>query len=86
MTIKDNVKKGFQPALNRSLYGGFVLLALYYTLIAKDFSMAFSSLGISLAFDPFDTSQPWKERPLYQKICLIIHLFVLTIVAVYALR
>lgn len=33
-------------------------------------------MGIALAFDPFDQSQPWKQRPNWQKVVLIIHLAV----------
>lgn len=35
---------------------------------------AASSLGIALAFDPFDTEQKWNDRPTWQKAVLIIHL------------
>ena len=30
--------------------------------------------GIALAFDPFDQAQPWKERPVWQKVWLLVHL------------
>ena len=35
---------------------------------------ATASLGIALAFDPFNTEQKWNERPKWQKAVLIIHL------------
>ena len=35
---------------------------------------AAASFGIGLAFDPFDPSQPWNERPTWQKIMLYVHL------------
>jgi hypothetical protein len=35
---------------------------------------AASSMGIALAFDPFNTDQMWNERPAWQKAILIIHL------------
>jgi len=35
---------------------------------------AASSLGIGLAFDPFDTEQKWNERPTWQKVVLFAHL------------
>jgi hypothetical protein len=35
---------------------------------------AAASLGIGLAFDPFDTEQKWNDRPIWQKVILVIHL------------
>jgi len=35
---------------------------------------ATASLGIALAFDPFNIEQKWNERPKWQKAVLIIHL------------
>jgi hypothetical protein len=39
-----------------------------------EFGEAAMMLGIALAFDPFDTNQPWNERPMWQKAWLILHL------------
>lgn len=58
---------------NKWVYGAFVLLALYH-LIWGDFGSAAGTLGIALVFDPFDQTQPWGERPLWQKAWLMIHL------------
>jgi hypothetical protein len=35
---------------------------------------AAASMGIGLAFDPFDQTKSWKERPTWQKAILITHL------------
>ena len=35
---------------------------------------ATASLGIGLAFDPFDQEQKWNDRPTWQKTVLIVHL------------
>lgn len=35
---------------------------------------AAASLGIGLAFDPFDTAQTWNDRPTWQKAVLVLHL------------
>jgi hypothetical protein len=35
---------------------------------------AVSSLGIALAFDPFNQEQKWNDRPNWQKVVLISHL------------
>ena len=37
---------------------------------------AVASFGIGLAFDPFDQTQKWKERPTWQKALLYLHLAV----------
>lgn len=59
---------------NKFLYIGFLLLGLYQALFSKDYMEAAASLGIGLAFDPFDTEQTWKDRPTWQKTVLILHL------------
>ena len=59
---------------NRYLYLGFFLLGLYHAFFNKDYMQAAASLGIGLAFDPFDTEQKWNDRPIWQKIVLLIHL------------
>ena len=59
---------------NKFLYIGFLILGLYQALFSKDYIQAASSLGIGLAFDPFDTEQKWNDRPMWQKAVLIIHL------------
>ena len=56
------------------LYIGFILLGLYQAFFSKDYMQAAASLGIALAFDPFDTDQKWDERPTWQKVVLYIHL------------
>jgi H+/Cl- antiporter ClcA len=37
---------------------------------------AASALGVGLVFDPFDPQQTWKERPLWKKVWLFVHLAV----------
>ena len=59
---------------NKYLYLGFLALGLYQALVNKDYIQAASSMGIGLAFDPFDTEQKWTERPTWQKAVLLIHL------------
>ncbi len=59
---------------NKFLYLGFLLLGLYQALLKKDYMEAAASLGIALAFDPFDTQQTWNDRPSWQKAVLILHL------------
>jgi len=59
---------------NKFLYVGFLALGLYQALMNKDYIQAAASMGIGLAFDPFDTEQKWTDRPTWQKSVLIIHL------------
>ncbi len=59
---------------NKFLYIGFLLLGLFQSFFSKDYMQAASSMGIALAFDPFNTDQKWNERPTWQKAILIIHL------------
>ena len=59
---------------NKYLYLGFLLLGTYQALFNKDYIQASACFGIGLAFDPFDPSQPWNERPTWQKIVLYVHL------------
>ena len=48
-----------------------------YELIGKHAVLdAATQFGIALAFDPFDQNQTWKDRPMWQKAVLIIHLAV----------
>lgn len=58
---------------NKFLYLGFLLLGLYQ-IFQGEYIQAASSSGIALAFDPFDPNKSWKERPLWQKAILILHL------------
>jgi hypothetical protein len=63
-----------KTSFNKFLYIGFLLLGLYQAIISKDYIQAASSLGIGLAFDPFNPEQKWNDRPTWQKAVLIIHL------------
>lgn len=59
---------------SKYLYIGFIILGLYQAIFTKDYVQAAASMGIGLAFDPFDTEQKWNERPTWQKVVLLIHL------------
>ena len=63
-----------KTAFNKYLYIGFVILGIYQAIANKDYIQAASSLGIAMAFDPFNTEQKWNDRPIWQKAALIIHL------------
>lgn len=59
---------------NKFLYIGFLALGFYQALLNKDYIQAASSMGIGLAFDPFDSEIKWNNRPSWQKAILFIHL------------
>lgn len=63
-----------KTSFNKFLYIGFLLLGLYQALFSKDYMQAAASLGIGLAFDPFNQEQKWNDRPNWQKAVLFIHL------------
>lgn len=63
-----------KTTFNKYLYIGFVMLGFYQAIANHDFILAASSLGIGLAFDPFNPEQKWNERPIWQKAVLIVHL------------
>jgi len=63
-----------KTSFNKFLYIGFLLLGLFQAFFSKDYMQAASSLGIGLAFDPFNLEQKWNDRPTWQKTVLIIHL------------
>jgi mannose/fructose/N-acetylgalactosamine-specific phosphotransferase system component IIC len=59
---------------SKFLYIGFLLLGFYQAFFSKDYMQAAASLGIGMAFDPFNPEQKWNDRPIWQKAVLIIHL------------
>lgn len=59
---------------NKFLYFGFVVLGFYQAIINKDYMSAAASLGISMAFDPFNPEQKWKDRPIWQRAILIVQI------------
>ena len=63
-----------QTPFNKVLYTGFLLLGIYQALVSKDYMQAAASMGIALAFDPFNQEQKWNNRPAWQKAVLIFHL------------
>ncbi|MFN3969244.1 hypothetical protein [Flavobacterium sp.] len=71
--MENNKNRSVAP-FNKVLYLLFIVFAIYQIFAKHSHIDAAASLGIALAFDPFDTQQPWNERPLWQKIWLFVHL------------
>ena len=70
--VKKTIMK--TTPFNKVLYFGFLLLGIYQALFSRDYMQAAASLGIGLAFDPFNHDQKWNDRPTWQKAVLIVHL------------
>jgi hypothetical protein len=60
--------------INKILYVAFLVLGTYQALIPGNYLDAAASLGIALAFDPFDPEQKWGDRPIWQRVVMISHL------------
>lgn len=58
--------------VNRILHVGFLLMASLQFFVFEEPSAAIGSLGISLAFDPFDQQVRWNNRSFWQKAWLIV--------------
>jgi hypothetical protein len=43
-----------KTSFNKLLYIGFLLLGLFQAIVSKDYMQATASMGIGLAFDPFN--------------------------------
>lgn len=67
----DKTTPTFTP-FNRYAYVAFLVLVIYFA-VKGQYGEAFTNLGIALVFDPFDPSVKWQQRPIYQKVWLIIH-------------
>jgi hypothetical protein len=65
-----------------SMMLGISCLAAFYL---KDYGLCVSGLGLALIFDPFDASVTFVQRPLFQRLWLIIHLAILYILLIYLL-
>lgn len=57
------------------LYGLFTLMGISQ-MVWSDLGDGMASLGIALAFDPFEPDRHWKERPWWQKAWLLVHVAV----------
>jgi hypothetical protein len=55
------------------MYGLFVALSVYFLLANKDVASTMTNLGLALVFDPFDQKVMWANRPLYQRVWLLVH-------------
>jgi hypothetical protein len=79
--VTDKTAKDYSIPFMRFLYGGFVLLGIYFLIFSKDLSQFVINFSIALVFDPFDQKVAWKDRKTWQKAWLIIHTAIALIAA-----
>jgi len=65
-----------KTSFTKYLYIGFILFGIYELVVRHSAGEAATYMGIALAFDPFDQTVTWKQRPSWQKAVLIIHLVI----------
>ena len=63
-----------KTSFNKFIYIGFILFGVYELVYRNSPGEAASFIGIALAFDPFDPTVTWKQRPIWQRAVLIVHL------------
>ncbi|MGF1635742.1 MAG: hypothetical protein ACFCUU_01620 [Cyclobacteriaceae bacterium] len=59
---------------NPYLYFLLLFVALLQFIIYDDIMNASIAINLALAFDPFYQEQKWAERPLWQRIWLVVHI------------
>ena len=79
--ISTEATPKFLP-FNRYAYVLYMVLVIYLA-VKGDYEWAFTNLGIALVFDPFDPSVKWQQRPIYQRVWLIIHVVVMCAGLIY---
>lgn len=66
---------------SRGIHILFLLLGIVL-FFRTQYDQALIFSGLALAFDPFDTTQKWHDRPIWQRAVLIVEvLFVFTALA-----
>uniref|UniRef100_UPI00404B59F0 hypothetical protein n=1 Tax=Flavobacterium sp. TaxID=239 RepID=UPI00404B59F0 len=58
--------------IQRTLHVVFVLIGFLFLFLKENSDNAMIYFGLALAFDPFEPTQKWQERPIYQKAILYI--------------
>lgn len=65
---------------NKYIYISFLIAAIIFACL-EDYGTTIIFGGIGLAFDPFDQQTSFRDRPLWQRALLIVHvLFVLVFI------
>ena len=69
---------------NVFFYLGFITLGCYSILAKGNWSELASHWGIAFLFDPFKVNQPWGQRPLWQRVVLLVQVLVVLMAALLA--
>ena len=85
--MEKNIRlRSIRKYCNRAAYISFLLIASVF-LYLENYPDAMMYLGLAFIFDPFDSSVTYKDRPLYQRLWLLVHLAVtLLVLAIMLLR
>ncbi|CAN5587440.1 hypothetical protein BH11BAC3_BH11BAC3_06960 [soil metagenome] len=71
----DTKTKPANTSFNKYAYAAFVIVAIIF-LAMKDYSQSTIFMGLALVFDPFDQTVKFNQRPVWQRVWLIVHLLV----------
>ena len=83
METQKEVNTQSPSIFNKMAYGAFVIFALYYLIFNKSYTDFIAQFGIALIFEPFNQTIKWGDRPLYQRIWLLVHVAILFGVAIW---
>jgi hypothetical protein len=83
METQKEVNTQSPSIFNKMAYGAFVIFALYYLIFNKSYTDFIAQFGIALIFEPFNQTIKWGDRPLYQRIWLLVHVAILFVVAIW---
>lgn len=72
------INKRIQSSLNfnRIIYGTLIFISALHFFVLDDLTSGVITLLLALAFDPFNIQQTWADRPLWQRIWLLLHLII----------
>lgn len=67
--------KPFFRHCNKVGYFSFLMIAAGF-VAARNFTDAMMYLGLAFIFDPFNSAVPFQQRPVYQRLLLLVHLVI----------
>ena len=73
--MTDTKTKPANTSFNKYAYAVFVVVAIIFVAM-KDYSQSAIFMSLALVFDPFNQAIKFDQRPLWQKVWLIVHLLI----------
>jgi hypothetical protein len=73
--MTDTKIKPANTSFNKYAYAVFVIVAIIFGAM-KDYSQAAIFMSLALVFDPFNQAIKFDQRPLWQRVWLIVHLVI----------